>query len=114
MFGAISRKITRALETPLIRARSTNSAGLSENVWARIARAAHGHEVRPMKTASSEQPAGLQVGGHDDEQGERRDHQHDVGEHVQDLVDAAAPVAGHEADGHPDQRRDAAAERAPR
>src|SRR5664280_2871032 len=45
MFGAISPKMTRQLDTPLIRARSTNSRDLSENVWARMARAAQGHDV---------------------------------------------------------------------
>ena len=60
MFGAISRKMTRRLDMPLILARSTKSRVRSENVWARIARAAHGQDVSPMKTASrsARAPAG--------------------------------------------------------
>src|SRR5450756_2373474 len=48
MFGAISPKTIRMPRTPLMRARLTNSRDLRENVWARMARAAHGHEVKPM------------------------------------------------------------------
>ena len=33
-----------------------NSRDRSENVWARMARAAHGHEKRPTKTASNNTP----------------------------------------------------------
>ena len=54
MFGAISRATICSGLRPLIRARSTNSRVFSENVWARIARAAQGHEVSPMRTASME------------------------------------------------------------
>ena len=36
---------------------------------------------------------------------ERRDHEDDVREHVQDLVDHAAAVAGREADEHARSRR---------
>lgn len=50
MLGAISRKTIRQVEHPLSRARSTNSRVRSEKVCARIARAAHGHEVRPMNS----------------------------------------------------------------
>jgi hypothetical protein len=34
-----------------------------------------------------------------------RDHHHDVGDHLQHLVEQPAPVAGGEAERHPDQRR---------
>jgi hypothetical protein len=56
MFGAISPKTIRRLRTPLMRARFTNSRDLRENVWARMARAAQGHEVRPMNNASTTMP----------------------------------------------------------
>ena len=66
---------------------STNSRVFSEKVCARTARAAHGHEVSPMSTASVDVALHLQVGGDDDQDRERRDHEHDVREHVQDVVD---------------------------
>ena len=57
MFGAISRKmISSDCMPPDMRARSTNSRDASEKVWARMARAAHGQEVRPMKMASTTTP----------------------------------------------------------
>ena len=111
MFGAISVKMIRELPSPLRRARSTKSRDVSENVCARSARAAQGHEVSPMKIASVMIAADLQVGGDDEQERERRDDEDDVREHVQHLVDDAAPVAGGEADDHADDRGDAAAER---
>ncbi len=44
-----------------------------------------------MKTASTTTPARLQVRGDDDQDDEGRDDQHDVGDHVQDLVHACPP-----------------------
>src|SRR5262245_15021036 len=52
MFGATSFTITRNVPRPERRARLTKSRDASENVWARIARAAHGHEVSPIRSAS--------------------------------------------------------------
>ena len=52
MFGAISLKMIFRLLSPLSRARLTNSRDVSEKVCERRARAAHGHDVSPMKTAS--------------------------------------------------------------
>ena len=52
MFGAISFVMIRRQLRPERRAMSTKSRVFSENVCARTARAAHGHEVRPISTAS--------------------------------------------------------------
>ena len=52
MFGAISVVMICRVFRPLSRAMSTKSRVFSENVCARTARAAHGHEVRPISTAS--------------------------------------------------------------
>ena len=53
MFGAISRRDDLpACVRPLSRAMSTKSRVFSENVCARTARAAHGHDVSPIRTAS--------------------------------------------------------------
>ena len=52
MFGAISLKMICQLDRPERRAMSTKSRETSENVCARSARAAHGHDVSPMKTDS--------------------------------------------------------------
>ena len=52
MFGAISRTITLTVPWPDSRARLTKSRDASEKVWARIARAAQGQDVRPMSIAS--------------------------------------------------------------
>ena len=52
MFGAISVAMMRRVLRPLSRAMSTKSRVLSEKVCARTARAAHGHDVRPMRIAS--------------------------------------------------------------
>ena len=112
MFGAISRVITCVPRAPDRRARPTNSREASENVWARIARAAHGQEVSPIRTASTTRPSDAQVGGDDDQDRERRDHEHDVREHAEDLVDDAAAVAADESDRHRDDRGDRAGERA--
>ena len=92
MFGAISLTIIRQVPAPDRRARLTKSREASENVWARIARAAHGHEVRPIRIASDTR-LDAQVRRDDDQHGERRDHEHDVREHAQDVVDHAAAVA---------------------
>ena len=59
MFGAISWNMIFQLLRPLRRARSTNSRDRREKVWARMARAAHGQEVMPMKTASTSTPRAL-------------------------------------------------------
>ena len=53
MFGAISLTITRTVPRPERRARLTKSRAASENVCARIARAAQGHEVSPIRIASA-------------------------------------------------------------
>ena len=84
MFGAISLTITRNVPRPDSRARLTKSRDASENVCARIARAAHGHEVSPIRSASDHQAADAEVGGDDDQDGERRDHEHDVREHAEE------------------------------
>ena len=112
MFGAISRTITCRSSHPESRARLTKSREASENVWARIARAAHGHDVSADQERLGDEAADGQVGGDDDQHRERRDDEDDVREHAEELVDRAAAVAGGEPDRHPDQRRDAAAERA--
>ena len=52
MFGAISVVMMCRVLRPLRRATSTNSLVFSEKVCARTARAAQGHEVSPMRTAS--------------------------------------------------------------
>ncbi len=52
MFGAISRAMIWSRPRPLMRATSTKSRVFSEKVCARIARAAHGHEVSPIRIAS--------------------------------------------------------------
>ena len=52
MFGAISLTITLIVPRPERRARLTKSRAASENVWARIARAAQGQEVSPISSAS--------------------------------------------------------------
>ena len=52
MFGAISLTITLIVPRPESRARLTKSRAASENVCARIARAAHGQEVSPIRIAS--------------------------------------------------------------
>ena len=52
MFGAISVVMICRVPRPLSRATSTNSRVFSENVWARTARAAHGHDVSPIRIAS--------------------------------------------------------------
>ena len=54
MFGAISLTITFTVPCPESRARLTKSREASENVCARIARAAHGHEVSPIRSASDQ------------------------------------------------------------
>ena len=59
-----------------------------------------------------EQAADAEVGGHDDQHCDRRDHQDDVREDAEDVVDDAAEVAAGEADRHPDQRGDAPGDRA--
>ena len=53
MFGRdlASTMIWRVLR-PLSRAMSTKSRVFSEKVCARTARAAHGHDVRPIRSAS--------------------------------------------------------------
>ena len=72
MFGAISLEDDLpACARPLSRARSTKSRERSENVWARIARAAQGQEVSPMKSASRRDAADPQVGVDDQQHGER-------------------------------------------
>ena len=52
MFGAISLVMIWRVLRPLSRAMSTNSRVFSEKVCARIARAAQGHDVRPIRIAS--------------------------------------------------------------
>ena len=52
MFGAISVEMICRVSRPVRRAMSTNSRVFSVNVCARTARAAHGHEVRPIRIAS--------------------------------------------------------------
>ena len=52
MFGAISREMICLLFEPLSRASPTKSREVRENVCARSARAAHGHDVSPMKIDS--------------------------------------------------------------
>ena len=78
MFGAISLTITRNEPRPERRARLTKSRAASEKVCARIARAAQGQEVSPIRSASDMQAADAEVGGDDDQDGERRDHEDDV------------------------------------
>ncbi len=53
-----------------------------------------------------------EVAVHDDQHDEGRQHEHDVGDHVEDLVDEAAAIAGDEPDRHAEQRGDPAAEQA--
>ena len=89
---------------------STKSRVFSVNVCARTARAAHGHEVSPISTRLRHVAVHVQVRGDDDQDRERRDHEHDVREHVQDVVDPAAAVAGREADGRADHPGDPAAD----
>src|SRR5690625_2079800 len=48
MFGAISRRMIAAVDSPDSLARSTNSRARKEKVWARTARATHGQENSPM------------------------------------------------------------------
>ena len=52
MFGAMSLMMIDKERLPDSLARSTNSRERSENVYARTARATHGHVVRPMNTPS--------------------------------------------------------------
>ena len=52
----------------------------------------------------------VDVRGDDDQDRQRRDHEHDVREHVQDVVDPAAAVAGGEADGGAEEPGDPAAD----
>ena len=52
MFGAISVVMMWRVFRPLSRAMSTKSRVFSENVCARTARAAHGHDVSPIRMAS--------------------------------------------------------------
>ena len=52
MFGAISLVMICRVLRPVSRAMSTKSRVFSVNVCARTARAAHGHEVSPMRIAS--------------------------------------------------------------
>ena len=59
MFGAISRQITCVPRAPDRRARPTKSRETSEKVWARIARAAHGQAVAPIRIASITSPRTL-------------------------------------------------------
>ena len=64
-----------------------------------------------MKIASAAKPARpCSHAGDDDQERERRDHEHDVREHVQELVDDPAAVAGGEADERPEQPGEPAAE----
>lgn len=59
MLGAISWTMIFPPPRPLSLARSMKSRERNEKVWARIARAAHGQEVAPMKTASKKTPLAL-------------------------------------------------------
>ena len=63
-----------------------------------------------MNSAWTRHAVDPEVGVQDDEHRERRQHEHDVGEHVEHLVDEPAAVAGDEADRHADDRREPAAE----
>ena len=63
MLGAISRAMILKPRRPLRRAMSTNSRETSENVCARTARAAHGHDVDPDEQRLGQEAAELQVGG---------------------------------------------------
>ena len=56
MFGAISVKMIFQDFIPLSRARSTKSLERNENVWARMALAAQGQAVHPIKMLSERMP----------------------------------------------------------
>src|SRR5436190_19778155 len=53
MFGAISRLMIPNVREPESRASPMNSRDASEKVWARIERAAQGHDVAPMMIPST-------------------------------------------------------------
>ena len=111
MFGAMSRTTMLVARLPDRRARSTNSRERSVKVCARTALATQGHVVRPMNTPSNRTPRVFRYAPITNEQDQRRDHDHDVGEHLQHLVEQSAAVARGEAEGHADQRRAQRAER---
>ena len=111
MFGAISLAMICRVLRPLSRATSTNSLVLSENVCALTALRRPWPRRQPDQDGLRRVAVHFQVCGDDDQDRERRNHEDDVREHVQDVVDSAAPVARGEPDDRPDQPREAAADR---
>ena len=101
----------RQVLSPLIRAASTKSRLRSDSDCARSTRAPQAQPVNamtaPTSTVVAARPSGR--GSADrDQQRQRRDHQEDVGQHGQDLVDPAADVAGGDADDDGQHGRDRA------
>ncbi len=113
MLGAISRRMICQVRTPLSRARSMKSRERSDSVCARTARATHGQQMSPMNSACTGRCA-RRGRRDDDEHGERRQHEHHVGEHVEHLVDQPAAVARDEPDRHADDGGHPAAQQRPR